>query len=748
MKKQQETPKQNNVLAAARKRIIIQTVIAVQTLVITVLLVFGLSAAWYTNVVQTSGLQFEAEAWGFDGEVFVSEDPIQAAPGQSDIIGLSVSNSGGEIVDVAVSVSKEQMATPMQQRLYFYVDTVSTRNGEIMDRVYINTKDSYTYALLGGNELVLTKERANDALVKWQWVYDMQGYYFLGTVQTVTAEDGTVSCLPAAEDYLRPVEYALDGATFDDEGFLATVGGQTAEEFLQALAAKDGYTGAEVTATEMPGYYKLNVDDEGYGIWVYLCTWDEIQQATEYDSRLGSAAAQALAEQEALALEEGQTAEDTAENTTGETQTPATEAQTRETEGETQDTGDEAQNTEGEASGGDGTQAQTQEQTGEAAQEDVLPDKFVARLIITGQSSQREYVEVSTAEQLREQLNGGGMVKLGSSLTVDSPIVVVNTEKAVLDLNGNKITGPVGDNTIQLNPASELTILNGTIEAREATKDVVSVTGGMLTLSKVNITGEGDDAIDIADQNSDEDSVVRLVDSTIDVAGCAVFMRGNGDRSADSTRIIIENCSLNSGYVTLMGNGSNTFRGTDVQIYNSTLTGLYAAVYQPQSDSITKAMNSTLTGGTGVVIKGGDLELVNSKVYGTDAAAAPAYEGSGFTQTGDAVLVDCSYGVGISVRVTEDEALAEGDEEMTTLLSSANNMALRVFVPENMANTAVVTITGGSFVSGAQPLAVPEGFTLGQYVPAGYVYTPSETMGSVSGTVAAGPDEEDGAANG
>ncbi len=712
------------------------------------LLVFGLSAAWYTNVVQTSGLQFEAEAWGFDGEVFVSEDPIQAAPGRSDIIGLSVSNTGEELVDVAVSVSKEQMAAPMQQRLYFYVDTVSTRNGEIMDRVYINTKDSYTYALLGGNELVLTKERANDALVKWQWVYDMQGYYFLGTVQTVTAEDGSVSYLAAAEDYLRPVEYALDDAAFDDEGFLTTVGEQTTEEFLQALAAKDGYAGTDVAAAEMPGYYKLNVDDEGYGIWIYLCTWEEIQLATEYDSRLGTAAAQALQQQEALALEEGQPAEDTEENTTGETQEP--DAEEEPTEEETPET--EEQNTEGEPqnTGDEATQAQTQEQTaqeGEAAQEDVLPDKFIARLIISGQSSQREYVEVSTAEQLREQLNDGGMVKLGSSLTVDSPIVVVNTEKAVLDLNGNKITGPVGDNTIQLNPASELAILNGTIEARDAAKDVVSVTGGILTLSKVNITGDGDDAIDIADQNSDGDSVVRLVDSTIDVAGCAVFMRGNGDRSADSTRIIIENCTLNSGYVTLMGNGTDTFWGTDVQIYNSTLTGLYAAVYQPQSDSITKVMNSTLTGGVGIVVKGGDLDIVNSRVYGTDAAAAPEFEGSGFTQTGDAVLVDCSYGVGIAVRITEDEALAGGNEELTTLLSSAENMALRVFVPDTMADTATVTITGGSFVSGEAPLAVAEGFTLGKYVPEGYVYTPAETQGAVNGTVAVKPDEEDGAAD-
>ena len=88
--KEQKTPKLNNPLRAIRKKVVIQAVIAIQTIVITIALIFGMSAAWYTNVLQTSGLQFEAEAWGFTGSVTVSNDLIKAGPGDTGIIGLTV----------------------------------------------------------------------------------------------------------------------------------------------------------------------------------------------------------------------------------------------------------------------------------------------------------------------------------------------------------------------------------------------------------------------------------------------------------------------------------------------------------------------------------------------------------------------------------------------------------------------------------------------------------------------------------
>ena len=35
-------------------------------------------------------------------------------------------------------------------------------------------------------------------------------------------------------------------------------------------------------------YYPVDVDASGYGVWAYLCNYNEIQQNTEYDTELGS----------------------------------------------------------------------------------------------------------------------------------------------------------------------------------------------------------------------------------------------------------------------------------------------------------------------------------------------------------------------------------------------------------------------------------------------------------------------------
>jgi hypothetical protein len=629
--KHQKTPKQNKALLAARKKILIQAVIAVQTVIIVAVLILGMSAAWYTNVLQTAGLQFEAAAWGFSGQVTVSNEPVQASPGQSGIIGLTVSNTGDAMVDVDVNVSKEQMSVPMRQRMFFYVDANQTRNGEVMNRVYINTRDSYTYSLLSHSQLVLSSERSNDAVLKWQWVYDMLGYYFLGTVTETTAVDNSKAVVSNVEDYLRPVEYDLDNATFAD-GMLSTVDGVTTEEFLEQLSLMDGYKN-DITATDLPGYYQVDVDESGYGIWVYLCNWAEIQQATTYDSQLGKAAAEALLNGE-------------------------------------------------------------------------QPERYVARLTVVGQATREELTEVSTADQLIAALEDGQMVQLQQNLTLTEPIALSSGEKLVMDLNGHTVTGVAGSSLLQLSDATNLIIMNGDIVAKDAGKDVISVSGSTLTLSNVSISGDGNDGIDIADQNGAVDSCVRLFDCEIDVAGCAVFVRGNGMASAGSTQVIVENTTLTSGYIGIVGNGNEESWGTDIQVYQSTITGYYAAIYQPQSDSVTKVTESTAQGMTGIVIKGGELEITDSKVRGTGQAQEPAYNNSGFTDTGDAVYVDGSYGRDMAVTITGSSTIV-----------SDHALAVRVF--EEDIDYASVIITSGNFSS-----------DVSAFVPSGYAY--DGTTGSVS----------------
>lgn len=641
MRKQQTPPKkQNKVLQSLRSKVGIQAMIAIQTVIITVAIIFGMSAAWYTNVVQTGGLQFEAAAWGFTGEVIIEEQPVEAGPGDSGLIGLNVHNAGDEIVDVAVQVSKELMDKNMSQRLFFYVDTPLTRNEEPMDRVYINSRESYTYTLLGQKDLVLTESRSNDVLLKWQWVYDVQGYYFLGTVKAQAGIDNAKIAVADVEDYLRPVEYDLDRALFVD-GELSMVGEQTLQQFLESLSQTDGYT-EPITQTDMPGYYQLGVDENGYGIWLYLCNWAEIQQATTYDSQLGQDALQAITNQ-------------------------------------------------------------------------TTPARFVARLMVVGQPNQETPAEITNGTQLQTQLSSGGVLQLQNDLKLTQPLTVTGGEKTVLDLNGHTITGPDKKPVLTLTEAANLIVMNGAIVAQNEDEDAINVENSTLTLSGMKLSGTYDDMIYVTDEKAEGDSLIRIFDCEADAKGCAVYVRGNGEASPGRTQVIVEDSTLTSDFMTIMGNGTNTYWGTDIQVYNSTLEGYYTAIYQPQNDSLTRLISSTATGGTGVVVKGGRMEIVDSAVKGTFPKKEPKLEKSGFTDTGDAVFVDCSYGVLIEVTISG-----------LSTMESANSDAVQVFVPDGEINRASVTITGGTFSS-----------DVSTYVPSGYIYDP------IGGTVTkdAAPEE-------
>lgn len=633
--KEKSPPKQNSVLRSLRKKVALQAFIAVQTIVITVALIFGMSAAWYTNVLQSSGLQFEAEAWGFTGSVMVTEEPITAGPGDVGSIGLHVTNLSEEPVDVALNVSKSQMSGEMQKRLFFYVDTQINRFDENVERVYINTRDSFTYSVLGYNELVLTKDRANDAMLKWQWVYDMLGYYFLGTVtQEYTEQNLTINA--NITDYLRPVEYDLDKAVFRD-GVLESVDGVTTEQLIQQLSASDGYEQDLVAAENMPGYYKVDVDDTGYGVWVYLCNWAEIQQATTFDSQLGKAAA-------------------------------------------------------------DAELAGTQQ------------EQFIARLTVIGQVKNAQTLEATTVQQVLDGLKSGSEVVLQNDLVLTEALNIPADTRAMLDLNGYTITAPAGDSVIKLEKGAQLTVIDGVLDGALSSADVVQVQGGSLTLHEVEIVNAQSDAIYIADENGVENSIVRIFDSQLSAKAAAVYVRGNGNRSSGRTQVFIENSRLDSDYIAITGNGTSTYWGTEVQIYQSQVTGKYAAIYQPQSDSITKVVESTLSGITGIAIKAGELHVVDSTVSGTGPKQEPAVELSGFTDTGDGILVDSAYEKSIFVSVS-------GNSNVT----SVNSYAIQLFEPKG--NYATIIVTGGTFSSDVT-----------RFLPDGYVYNDGIVTQTQGGT--------------
>ena len=275
----------SDTLKALKKNIIRRAVLCVITIVLTLILLFSLTLAWSTNVVHTGGLSFKTEKWSFSGDITVFGDTYEIAPGDEGLVSMRLANDGESVVAAGVTVSKKQMSESMQKRIYFYVEDSAVRNGELTERVWVASTGGYTYTLFPNSMLIINDTEQNAPALRWEWVYDVLGYYVMGTHDGVNMQ---------ISDYIRPVEYDFDFAstTFDENGRLLTVDGyKTAEEFIAELSANDGYSGEiQYSGVTADGYYPVSVDLNGKGIWLYLCTYSEVIAAMEEDTYMGESA--------------------------------------------------------------------------------------------------------------------------------------------------------------------------------------------------------------------------------------------------------------------------------------------------------------------------------------------------------------------------------------------------------------------------------------------------------------------------
>ena len=607
------------------------------TILLTIVIVFAMTAAWYTNIVQTSGLVFKAEAWGFDGEIVVNDQAIQAAPGDEGQIHLEVSNSNDSMTAVGVSVSKDAMGSvDMQRRMYFYVDTQLTRNGETMDRVYLNSLSSYTYTLFGQNDLILTEETHNDVPLKWHWVYDVLGYYVLGKYANGVFTE---------YEYLRPIEYNYDEATFDyvtaEDGTvtveLKTVDGETTiEEFLEELSKTDGYEKDIDYAHPKEQHYPVDVDAEGYGVYVYLSSIADSELATKFDTEMGKNAANAT--------------------------------------------------------------------------EEVKPPTFPVTLTVSAQKNDEDVATVATLDALNTALEtmNGTTIQLADDITLtgSDKIVIPEGAQAIVDLNGKTITSETGGNAVEAEEGSSAIFMNGGIQGIGNGAGVRAV-GADLTFNDVDISNFVD-CIYVADFDAEaRDSKIRLVSCNLNGNDCAVYVSGNGSLTEQKTQLIVDNSNLSSGNITIFGNGrtdGNGRWGTDIQILNSTVTSDQkvkgVGIFHPQMNSNLTIYNSTVSGYTAVVIKGGSVLVKASDITGladTALGRDPQPSNSGCDDTGDGIYVEANYGYEIRLEITGADVPNE-DGEMdfkTSVIGSKSNQSLRVWEPD--AANVSVKIHDGQF---------------------------------------------------
>lgn len=609
-------------LRKAKKNIYWQAGLALVTIILTIVIAFAMTSAWYTNIVQTSGLVFEAEAWGFEGTINVDSDPIVAGPGDDGVIHLEVENESESIITVGVNISKARMAEEMQQRLYFYVDTQLTRNGETMERVYLNNQEGYSYTLFSNGKLTLTEEVHNDALLKWQWVYDVLGYYVYGT-QYKDTEGNTIVRIA---EYLRPIEYDYDEATTTfttDENnnlvmVLQTVDGKTtADQFLVNLSKTDGYEGTiDPTQKLDAGFYPVDVevdaDGNGCGVYAYLCNYAEIELATQNDTRLGQAAAK----------------------------------------------GEEAQ-------------------------------KYETQLTISAQKNKNNVINVTSLAALNTAIEMGeaDVIQLSSNITIpsDESLVISKGEKIMLDLNKYTIISENADTAIRVEEGGALTMVNGTLDGTEAaTANGIYAIGAEAMLSNVDILGCSVGLYVSDDSGKALDSKVHLVSCRVEASGYGIVVKGNGSKSEHLTQVIVENCTITSDSVGISGNGSDSNCGTDIQIIKSTIRGkpdkVTTGVFHPQADSKLTVYNSEVSGYTGMIIKGGSVSVVDSKVSGLGAKQAPAFHNSGSADTGDGIYIETNYGGDILLEISGGSIITSADSDSLQVYEpAATNVTIRIY---------------------------------------------------------------------
>ena len=613
-----------------------QAILAIGTLAVVVIIMFAMTSAWYTNVSKTGSLVFRTEVWGFDPNNITVGQPqqnegrrgapggIAAAPGMTGIVPLRIDNSGGtEGISAHLTFSKAAMnGDEIRRRVYFYADTSERRNGEIMSRVYIGSTDSdfYSYTILPGRQLIMSDDYYNDVPVKWEWVYDVEGYYFRGTVSGDSA---------ILDEYLRPIEYDLDRAVFDlagdaPTGRLVSVDGVSCADYLALISATDGYAGqidvsSAVYIRNTP-FYPVSVDQNGYGVWAYLATYGEIENEIKYDTE--SAAEQAK--------------------------------------------------------------------------------QISASLNVSVVNVPSRVCTAGTVGELWEGLLDPqvDVVELTNDIELSSSISLNDGTQAVLDLNGYSITYSGGESSysaVIVRNGSTLTIINGDIigngKGGGAAGDVSSIAVDTrcsdVTLSHVGVTGF-DTAVYVTDTDgSGADSVVRVYHSTLTTEDPAVFITGNGAVTEAPTQLIVQGSTLTSTqYAAIAGNAADNRWGTDISLFDSTVSGRLAALLHPQRSSNVRISSCELTGETGIVAKGGTVTVKDSTIRGTGSYRAAAGSDT-WTNTGDAIYAEATYGWNVTVSVSGESRVISDHAYAADLYGTAG------------AGKGKIIITGGNFTGGA-----------------------------------------------
>lgn len=292
-REEQQQNSRDHVVSEMKTRVYKQAGLAVTAILVTVVLLFAMSTAWYSNVLEAGSITFQAEKWELNaGDLSTDGSSVIAQPGARGILPVSYKNTSESPLNIYVGVSKENMDRDLKKRIYFYTETPYTVENEskkeTVARHYLTNGTAAPYTVFGLGQITMSDDFCSvDTPIYWEWVYDLLGYYV--RVSSTPASDGSAVEL----EYLRPIVYDYDKATFDGNGNLATVDGEHFEKFLLKLSETDGYLNifTENNAIQDPTtgakYYIVDNDNRdalGYYTAIRLLTKQEIAAANAWDT--------------------------------------------------------------------------------------------------------------------------------------------------------------------------------------------------------------------------------------------------------------------------------------------------------------------------------------------------------------------------------------------------------------------------------------------------------------------------------
>lgn len=305
-------------------------------------------------------------------------------------------------------------------------------------------------------------------------------------------------------------------------------------------------------------------------------------------------------------------------------------------------------------------------------------------------------------------------INLSGDITVAGSITINRNAEDMLTIN-------LGTHKIESDGATNARIFvinNGNLEIKNGTVDASSSVGGM----GVKLVGH-----DVANDMTVGSYVVIASDATIKAGstdsayGVAIYQKPGTNKAMSTGVDLYGTIDATNGAcgITVLGNVTDSNVKPVIAVVGGTINAADTGIYAAGNAFIYVVDGAEITGGTGITLKAGTLEVIGSTVKGT-AAFTPVPEGSmlnnnGAAPTGAAIQVESngSYAGEVTIEVYGDSTIeSTNGPAIYGYGDRANNEAVESIIIEEGSKL----IAGGSYeaIDGVAKESIEE---IEKYVP-------------------------------